>query len=116
MKAIKIYTDLRHPNYIVKMEDGKYRLATQALTNVYSEILPTVFEQRLKSKSWDGRPTAEEITGNAGTILLNTLNASLGKLNQAAVALGRLGGKAGTGAAKRRDIDYSALARKRWEK
>ena len=34
----------------------------------------------------------------------------------AAVSLGKRGGKAGTGAAKRRPIDYSALAKKRWDK
>lgn len=31
--------------------------------------------------------------------------------NAAAVSLGRRGGKAGTGAAKRRDVDYRALGR-----
>jgi hypothetical protein len=33
-------------------------------------------------------------------------------LRSAATLLGAKGGKAGTGAAKRRDVDYSALGRK----
>lgn len=33
-------------------------------------------------------------------------------LSKAAAALGRKGGKAGTGASKRRDVDYSALGKR----
>ena len=78
MKATSIYTDQHHPNnYIAKMEDGSYKFATADLSAVFGELNAVVFEARLKSRTWDGTPTAAEVVGPEGRILLATLNASL---------------------------------------
>ena len=78
MKATSIYTDRHHPNnYIAKMEDGSYKFVTAALNGVFGAMKAEVFEARLKSRTWDGAPTAAEVVGPEGRILLATLNASL---------------------------------------
>ena len=77
MTATNIYTDRQHPNYVVRMQDGGYKLATPALTAVYGALTPAIFEHRLRSKAWDGSPTAQEVYGPEAQILLGTLNAAL---------------------------------------
>ena len=78
MRATNIYTDVAHPTtYIVRMADGDYRHATPALRTVTGGIHPAVMAARLGSRTWDGSPTAQEITGHAAALLLGTLNTAL---------------------------------------
>ena len=78
MQATNIYTDVAHPRtYIVRLTDGAYRHVTPAFTAVTGAIHPSVMAARLRSRAWDGRPTAQEITGHEADLLLGTLNAAL---------------------------------------
>ena len=79
MKAVKMYTDRHHANYLARMEDGTVRLATLALSGVFGGDASAELGRDLGRKSWDGRPTAREVAGADGRALLAALNRGIAR-------------------------------------
>lgn len=86
MTVERIYTAKLLPQcYLVRCDDGEYRHATLALTQVYGAIIAQWVEARI------GRGV-EDITDTAvGAALINTLNQNLA-ISASAAILGRKGG------------------------
>lgn len=86
MTVERIYTAKLLPQcYIVRCDDGEYRHATLALTQVYGAIIPQWIEARI------GRGVTDITDTKEGRVWLNMLNQNL-TISASAAILGRKGG------------------------